>query len=113
LGHATWYNNALNIKELGKKTSKCAAEKQPEALFDLDTDANSFATIHECHLKPTFNLDGEEEDREELASAANASLAMPPGNNPNKDATRNNALSATISTLRDEEVGEKHAADGR
>ncbi len=88
--------------------------KKPEALFDLDADAFSFATIHEHHLKPTFTLDKEDDEREGQASAANPSPAMPPGKKSNKEATRNRrSSSTTASPPREEVIGDKHAADGR
>ncbi len=61
LENATWWNNAFNLKEIGKKPTKRAADKKPEALFDLKFDLNadalSFATIYNHHLQPTFNMD--------------------------------------------------------
>ena len=56
LEKASWWNNAFDLKEIGKKNVKSAADKNPEKLFDLDADALSFATIHNHHLQPTFNL---------------------------------------------------------
>jgi hypothetical protein len=55
--NATWWNNAFDLREMGKKPAKRAADKKPEALFDLDADALSFATVHNRHLKPTFIVD--------------------------------------------------------
>jgi len=36
LEKASWWNNAFDLKEIGKKNAKCAADKNPEKLFDLD-----------------------------------------------------------------------------
>jgi hypothetical protein len=115
LENATWYKNAFDLQQIGTKSSKQAADKKPEALFDLDTNANSFATIHEHHLKPpTYNLANKDNDSEELAPAANTSPATPPHKNPNKETTgKNISLPAMNSPLRNEEVGDKHAVDGR
>jgi len=93
------------------------ADKNPEKLFGLDADALSFATIHNRHLQPTFNLDkGEEDDESEgSASAANSSPATPPRKNPNQEATRTDEpLAATASPLSEEVVeGDVRAAAGR
>jgi hypothetical protein len=52
LEKASWWNNAFNLKEIGKKNMMRAADKNPEKLFDLDADALSFATVHNRHLQP-------------------------------------------------------------
>ena len=109
LEKASWWNNAFDLKEIGKKNAKRAANKNPENLFDLDDDALSFATVHNRHLQPMYNLDEDKEDDESegLAPAANPSPATPPRKNPNQEATRTNkALSATAS-LPSEEVEER------
>ena len=67
---ASWYKKAFDLQELGIKTPKTAADKNPEALFDLDADALSYATIHNRHLKPTYNVDDEDDESEALAPAA-------------------------------------------
>jgi len=89
----------------------------PEKLFDLDTDALSFATVHNRHLQPTFNLDeGEGDDESEgLASAATPSPATPPRKNSNQEATRTDeSLTATASPPSEEVVegGVRAAAGG-
>jgi hypothetical protein len=116
LEKASWWNNAFDLKEMGKKNAKRAADKNPEKLFDLDTDALSFATVHNRHLQPTFNLDeGEEDDESEgLASAATPSPATPPRKNPNQEATRTDeSLTATASPPSEEVVeGDVRAAAG-
>jgi hypothetical protein len=113
---ASWWNNAFDLKEIGKKNTKRAADKNPEKLFDLDADALSFATVHNRHLHPTFNLDEDDEDdeSEELAPAANPSPATPPRKNPNQEATRTNEpLAATASPPSEEVVeGVPRAAAG-
>jgi hypothetical protein len=68
---ATWYKGAFDLRGLGK-AMKPAANKAPEALFDLDAE-QSIPTIHNCHLVPTFNLDNGDDDSEGLAPAANNS----------------------------------------
>ena len=116
LKKASWWNNAFNLKEIGKKNAKRAADKNPENLIDLNADALSFATIHNHHLQPTFNLDKEEEDDESEgpAPAANPSPATPPRKNPNKEATRTDEpLAATTSPPSEEVVeGDVRAAAG-
>jgi hypothetical protein len=115
LEKASWWNNAFNLKEIGKKNAKRAADKKPEALIDLDADALSFATVHNRHTKPTFNLDKDEEDNgsEGLAPAANPSPATPPRINPNKEATRTKeSPSATASPPSKEVVEDVRAVDG-
>ncbi len=114
LENATWWNNAFDLKEIGKKPAKRAADKKPEALFDLNADALSFATIHNCHLKPTFNVDSEDSESEGTAPAANPSPATPPRKIPDKEATRTNeSPSATVSTPSEEApVGDVCAANG-
>jgi hypothetical protein len=64
LENTTWWNNVFDLKEMGKQSAKCAADKKTEVLFDLDADAPSFATIHKRHLKPTFTLDEEDDESE-------------------------------------------------
>ena len=116
LEKASWWDNAFNLKEMGKKNAKRVANKSPEKLFDLDADALSFATVHNRHLQPTFNLDEGEEDNESegSASAANPSPATPPRKNPNQEATRTNEpLAATASPPSEEVVeGDVRAAAG-
>ena len=101
---------------MGKKNAKRAADKNPEKLFDLDTDALSFATVHNRHLQPTFNLDeGEEDDESEgLASAATPSPATLPRKNSNQEATRTNESSSAMASSPSEEaaVGDACAVDG-
>jgi hypothetical protein len=111
--NATWWNNVFDLKETGKKTTKRAADKKPEALFNLDADALSFTTVHNCHLKSTFNVDEEDGKSQGLAPTADPSPAMPPRTNPNKVATRTKeSLSATASPPSEEVVGDKRVADG-
>ncbi len=115
LEKASLWNNALDLKEIGKKNDKRAANKKPEALFDLNADALSFATVHNRHIKPTFNLDKDEEDNGSEGSphAANPSPAMPPRINPNQEATRTKeSPSATASPPSKEVVEDVRAADG-
>jgi len=117
LKKASWWNNTFDLKEIGKKNAKRVADKNPEKLFDLDTNALSFATVHNCYLQPTFNLDEGEEDNESegLSPAANPSLATPLRKNPNQEATRTDEpLAATASPLSEEVVeGDVRAAAGR
>ena len=117
LKNASWWNNSFDLKEIGKKNAKRVADKNPEKLFDLDTNALSFATVHNRYLQPTFNLDKGEEDNESegLSPAANPSPATPPRKNPNQEATRTDEpLAATASPLSEEVVeGDVHAAAGR
>jgi hypothetical protein len=116
LEKASWWNNAFDLKEIGKKNAKRAADKNPEKLFDLDADDLSFATVHNRHLQPTFNLDEGEEDEESEGSApvANPSPATPPRKNPNQEATRTDEpLAATASPPSEEVVeGDARAAAG-
>ena len=106
---------APHLKEIGKKNAKRAANKNPENLFDLDDDALSFATVHNRHLQPMYNLDEDKEDDESegLAPAANPSPATPPRKNPNQEATRTNKASSATASLPSEEVEERdmRAAD--
>jgi hypothetical protein len=103
---ASWWNNAFDLKEIGKKNTKRAADKNPEKLFDLDADALSFATVHNRHLQPTFNLDecDKVDESEGLAPAANPSLATPPRKNPNQEATRTDEPLAATASPPSEEV---------
>ena len=112
--NATWWNNAFDLKDIGKKSDKRAADKKPEELFDLDADALSFATVHNRHLQPTFELDEEDGESEGTAPAANPSPATPPRKIPNKEATSTNEYpSVTASTPSEEAVvGDTCAADG-
>jgi hypothetical protein len=114
---ASWWNNAIDLKEIGKKNTKHAADKNPEKFFDLDADALSFATVHNCHLQPTFNLDKGDKDNESEGSAptANPSPATPPRKNPNQEATRTDEpLAATASPPSEEVVeGDLCATAGR
>jgi hypothetical protein len=43
--NATWWNNAFDLKKIGKKPAKCAADKKPEELIDLDADALSLRPV--------------------------------------------------------------------
>ena len=117
LKKASWWNNALDLKEMGKKNAKRSADKNPEKLFDLDADALRFATVHNRHLQPTFNLDEGEEDNESegSASAGNPCPATSPRKNPNQEATRTDEpLAATASAPSEEVVeGDVRAAAGR
>ncbi len=113
---ASWWNNAFDLKGIGKKNAKRAADKNPEKLFDLDADALSFATVHNRHLHPTFKAnEGEEDDKSEgLAPAANPSPATPPCKNPTQKATRANEPSParTFPPSEEEEEGDARAAGG-
>jgi hypothetical protein len=113
---ASWWNNAFDLKEIGKKNNKRASDKNPEKLFDLDADALSFSTVHNHHLQPTFNLDEGDKDNESEGSApaANPSPATPPRKNPNQEATRTNEpLAATASPPSEEVVeGDLRVASG-
>jgi hypothetical protein len=114
LEKATWWNNAFDLKEIQKKNGTRAADKIPEALFNLDADALSFATVYNRHLQPTFNLDKEDSKSEGLAPAANPSPATPPRLNPIKIATRTKeSPSATASPPSEEAVGDARGTDGR
>ena len=98
-----------------KTANQKAVNKDPAILFDLDNDALSFATVHDCHIKnPIINLEEDEDDKSEGdASAATPSLSMPPHKNPNKEATRNITLSSDkASTPSEEDEGDTRAADG-
>jgi len=67
LENAEWYKNAFDLQSLGKAT-KPNANKDPEALFDLDAN-NSAKKIHNRHLKPTFiTLEEDEDDTNEAAA---------------------------------------------
>jgi hypothetical protein len=113
---ASWWNNAFDLKEIGKKNTKRAANKNPEKRFDLDADSLSFATVHNRHLQPMFNLDRDDKDdkSEGSAPAANPSPATPPCKNPNQEATRTNEPLAATTSPPSEEVVEVvlHAAAG-
>ena len=112
--NATWWNNAVDLSEMGKKPAKRAADKKPEALFDLDADAISFATVHNRHLKPTFIVDDKDGESEGQAPIADPSPATPPHKNPDKEATRTTeSPPATPSPPSEEaQVGDTRAADG-
>ena len=112
--NTTWWNNAFDLKEMGKNTAKHAADKKPDELFDLDADAISLATIHNRHLQPTFNVGEKDGESEERVPAANPSPAMLPRTNPNKEVTSTNEYpSVTASTPSEEAVvGDACAADG-
>jgi hypothetical protein len=87
--------------------------KNPEALFNLDTDSLSFATVHNRHLKPTFNVDEEDGKSEGPVPTVDPSPATPPCRNPNKEAMRTKeSLSATSFPPSEEVVGDKRAVDG-
>ena len=110
---ASWYKNAFDLQEFGIKTLKITADKNPEALFDLDADALSYATIHNRHLKPTYNVDNEDDESEALAPTANASPATPPRKNPDKETPENNdSMDDRDSPLSEEAVGDACAAVG-
>jgi hypothetical protein len=111
---ASWYKNAFDLQGLEIWSSKPAADKAPEALFDIDADANSYATIHNRHLNPTFNVDDEDDKSEAQASAAIASPATPTRNTPNKETTENtDSLTDKVESPPNEEaVGDACAADG-
>ncbi len=111
LKNAEWYKNAFDLQSLGK-TTKPTANKDPEALFDLDAN-NSIKLIHNWHLKPTFTLKMDKDDESEAAApAATARSATLPRKNPNKEAMSINDSVAEASPPQDEEVGDKHAAGG-
>ena len=116
LEKASWWNNAFNLKEIGKKNNKRTADKNPEKLFDLDANALSFAIVHNRHFQPTFNLNkGDEDSKSEgLAPAANPNPATPPRKNPNQEATRTDEpLAATASPPSEEVVeGDLHVVAG-
>jgi hypothetical protein len=83
------------------------ADKNPEALFDLDADALSYATIHNRHLKPTYNVDNEDDESEALPPPAKASPATLPRNNPDKETPENNdSMDDRDSPLSEEAVGD-------
>jgi hypothetical protein len=107
-----WYKNAFDLQSLDKSI-KTTTSRAPEALFDLDA-THSVKTIHNRHLKPSFILEVDEDDKSEAeASAADASSATPPRKITNKEAPRNTtALAATASPPQDEVVGETRAASG-
>jgi len=117
LEKASWWNNAFDLKEIGKKDTKRTANKKLEKLFDLEDDALSFTTVHNRHLQPTYtNLDEdkEDDDSEGSAPAANPSPATPPRKNPNQEVTRTNKASSATASLPSEEVeeGDVRAAGG-
>jgi hypothetical protein len=101
--NVTWWNNAFDLKEI------CKIQ-----VFDLDADAQSFATVHNRHLQPTFNVNDEDSKSEGMPPAANPSPTTPPRKNPNKESTSTNEYpSATASTPSEEAVvGDACAADG-
>jgi hypothetical protein len=110
LENAEWYKNAFNLQSLGK-TTKPTANKDPEALFDLDAN-NSVKTIHNWHLKPTFTLEVDKDKSEAAAPAVNARSTMPPRKNPNKEAMSINDSVAETSPPQDEEVGDTRVVGG-
>ncbi len=87
LENVEWYDNAFDLQSLGKAT-KPTANKDPDALFDLDAN-NSIKTMHNL-LKLTFvTLEEDEDDKSEAAApAATARSAMLPRKNPNKSVQR-------------------------
>ena len=94
---------------MGIKTIKTTADKNPEALFDLNADALSYATIHNRHLKPTYNVDDKDDESEALAPAANASPATPPRKTPDKETPANNdSMDNRGSPLSEEAVGDAY-----
>jgi hypothetical protein len=90
---------------------KPAANKAPEALFDLDAE-QSVTTIHNRHLTPTFNLDNDDDDSEGLAPAANPRPATPPHRKLHTDAASDKSSKDKASPPQDEEVGVLRAAGG-
>ena len=115
LENAEWYKNAFDLHRhsLGKAT-KPTANKDPEALFNLDAN-NSDKVIHNRHLKPTFVTLEEEEDDESEAAAPTVTTrsATPPHKNPNKEApSANDSVAEASPTHQDEEVGDKRVAGG-
>jgi hypothetical protein len=109
---ANWFEKAFDLKGLGK-AAKPATNKASKALFNLDSK-NSAKTIHNCHLKPTFTLEVEDNNNEVMAHSAIPSPAMPPCKNSAKEATSDNNLSPTMAPPpQDEEVGEMRAACSR
>ena len=77
-------------------------------------DALSFATVHNRHLQPTFNVDEEDGESEGTAPAANPSLATPPRKNPDKEATSTNEYPSVMASTPSEEAVVRDActADG-
>jgi hypothetical protein len=106
-----WYKKAFDLKGLSK-AAKSATNKYPKAPFNLDAK-NRVKTIHNRHLKPSFTLEVEDNNSEEMAPITIPSLGTPPCKNPTKEATSNNdLLPKTTLPPQDEEAGEMHAADG-
>ena len=106
----TWYKGAFDLRGLGK-AMKPAANKAPEALFDLDAE-QSVTTIHNRHLAPTFNLDYDDDDSEGLAPAANPRPATPPRSKLHTEAASDGSSKDKASPPQDEEVGVMRAAGG-
>jgi len=106
----TWYKGAFDLRGLGK-AMKPAANKAPEALFDLDVE-QSVTTIHNCHLAPTFNLDNDDDDSEGLAPAANPRLATPPHSKLHTEAANDKSSKDKASPPQDEEVAVLCAVGG-
>ena len=106
----TWYKGAFDLRGLGKAV-KPAANKAPEALFDLDAE-RSVNTIHNRHLTPTFNLDEEDDDSEGLAPAAIPRSATPPHNKLHTGAASDKSLKDKASPSQDEDVRVLRAAGG-
>jgi hypothetical protein len=107
---ATGYKQAFDLRGLGK-IMKPAATKAPKVLFNLDAE-NSFKTIYNHHLKPTFTSRDDDDKTERLAPAANPTPATPSRKNPDKEAMSTKGLSTMASPPQDEEVGVMHAVGG-
>ena len=106
----TWYKGAFDLRGLGK-AMKPAANKAPEALFDLDAE-QSITTIHNHHLVPTFNLDDDDDSEGRLAPAANPRPATPPRSKLHTEAASDGSSKDKASPPQDEEVGVMRAAGG-
>jgi hypothetical protein len=101
----------FDLQSLGK-TTKPTSNKDPEALFDLDAN-NSIKMIHNWHLKPTFTLEVDKDDKSEAAApAATARSTTPPRKNPNMEATSINDSVSEALPPQDEEVGDTGAVGG-
>jgi hypothetical protein len=107
---ATWYKGAFDLRGLGK-AMKPAANKAPEALFNLDAE-QSITTIHNRHLVPTFNLDDNDGNSEGLAPAANPSPATPPRSKLHTEAASDKSSKDKAYSPQGEDVGVMCAAGG-
>ena len=113
LESASWYKTVFDMQSLSIRTSKPVVDKAPEDLFDIDADANSYATIHNRHLKPTYTVEEEDDESEAEASAAVARPATLPRKNPNKETTENNnSLTDKVDSPQNEEAIEDACAAG-